>query len=149
MKLTQKHIEDQVVKKEFSKQGEKTTVCLLTLNNGFEVMGTSACIDPKNYSKAVGEDLAYEKALDKVWELEGYKSQTPQKAKTTIKGNVAVGDIVGHYVAQEGNGLFAPGDLEIMGDVYLGKVPEGVSIALSVETIYAAGNVTFYGGIYF
>lgn len=73
MKLTKEHIEAQVAKKEFSKLGVKTTVCLLTLKNGFEIVGTSSCIDPANYDQAIGNRIAEENALNKVWELEGYK----------------------------------------------------------------------------
>ena len=49
-----------------------TTVCQLTLKNGYTVTGTSACVDPTKFNTAMGEKYAYEKAFDKVWELEGY-----------------------------------------------------------------------------
>ena len=57
------------------KLGEKTTVVLLQLVNGFEVVGTSACVDPANYDHEVGKKYARERAITKVWELEGYKLQ--------------------------------------------------------------------------
>ncbi len=53
----------------------KTTICILTLQNGFEVVGTSGCVDPANFDQAIGEKIAYEKALDQVWLLEGYLLQ--------------------------------------------------------------------------
>lgn len=49
-----------------------TTVCQLFMENGFVVIGTSACVDPANYNKGLGERFAYEDALNKVWPLEGY-----------------------------------------------------------------------------
>lgn len=52
--------------------GSTTTVCQLTLKNGYTVTGTSACVDPAKFNVALGEKYAYEKAFDKVWELEGY-----------------------------------------------------------------------------
>ena len=52
-----------------------TTVCQLTLNNGFTGLGQSACIDPLEFNKTIGEKVAWENALDKVWELEGYLLQ--------------------------------------------------------------------------
>mgnify|MGYP003438814957 FL=1 len=55
--------------------GQKTTICLLILENDFEVVGTSACVDKNNFNKEVGEKLAYEKAFEKIWELEGYRLQ--------------------------------------------------------------------------
>ena len=49
-----------------------TTVCVLILNNGFVIQGKSACVDPRNYDEMTGQLYAYEDAVDKLWELEGY-----------------------------------------------------------------------------
>lgn len=49
-----------------------TTVCYLTLKNGFTVLGKSACIVPANFDAALERKLAYEDAKRKIWELEGY-----------------------------------------------------------------------------
>jgi len=49
-----------------------TTVCQLFMENGYVVIGTSACVDPANYNQALGEKYAYEDALNKAWPLEGY-----------------------------------------------------------------------------
>lgn len=49
-----------------------TTVCQLTLENGFSVNGHSACADPANYDQFLGEKYAYEDALRKIWPFEGY-----------------------------------------------------------------------------
>ena len=56
--------------------GLKTTVVILVLANGFEVVGTSACVDANNYDYEVGKKYARERALSKVWELEGYLLQS-------------------------------------------------------------------------
>lgn len=53
-------------------EGTTTTVCQITMENGCTVTGTSACVDPKNYNQALGEKYAYERAFNKLWELEGY-----------------------------------------------------------------------------
>jgi hypothetical protein len=50
----------------------KTTICVLALENGFEVVGTSAVVDIEFFDKELGEKYAKQKALDKVWELEAY-----------------------------------------------------------------------------
>lgn len=52
--------------------GTTTTVCNLMLRNGFNVQGLSACADPNLYDKKKGEMYAREKAVDKIWPLEGY-----------------------------------------------------------------------------
>mgnify|MGYP005867899863 CR=1 FL=1 len=48
------------------------TVCCLTLNNGFNVTGTSATASIEYFDKEVGQDIAFKNARDKVWELECY-----------------------------------------------------------------------------
>ena len=52
--------------------GGTTTICQLTLENGFTVTGESACVDPDNFDKTIGESIAYENARNKIWVLEGY-----------------------------------------------------------------------------
>lgn len=48
------------------------TACCLTLQNGYNVIGTSACVSLENFDEGIGRALAYKDALRKVWELEGY-----------------------------------------------------------------------------
>ena len=49
-----------------------TTLCLMHLHCGFLIIGKSACVDPAKYNQALGEKYAYEDAINKMWELEGY-----------------------------------------------------------------------------
>ena len=53
----------------------KTTICVLTLINDFEVVGSSACVDRANFDEKIGKEYAFEKAFEKLWELEGYSLQ--------------------------------------------------------------------------
>lgn len=53
-------------------EGTTTTICQITLQNGFTLIGTSGCVDPKNYNQSLGEKYAYEKAFEQLWALEGY-----------------------------------------------------------------------------
>jgi hypothetical protein len=53
-------------------EGTTTTICRILLQNGFSVIGTSACVDPKEYNQALGEKYAFEKAFDEIWAFEGY-----------------------------------------------------------------------------
>lgn len=50
-----------------------TTICQLTLYNGWTVDGKSACADPANYNKALGEQYAREDAERKVWPFLGFR----------------------------------------------------------------------------
>lgn len=51
----------------------RTTVCQLTLDNGFTVTGESACVHKDNFVKELGEQAAREKAIDKVWAFLGFR----------------------------------------------------------------------------
>jgi hypothetical protein len=42
------------------------------MQNGFTILGQSSCVDPKEFNIALGEKYAYEDAIDKIWQLEGY-----------------------------------------------------------------------------
>lgn len=48
------------------------TICIIILENGFKVEGTSACVDPSRYNEAIGRKEAYDNAFEKIWEKEGY-----------------------------------------------------------------------------
>jgi hypothetical protein len=48
------------------------TICVITVANGFTVTGESACVDPANFNKEIGESIAYDNAFEKLWALEGY-----------------------------------------------------------------------------
>ena len=48
------------------------TACLLTLKNGYTVLGESACASPENFNAEIGRKIARENARNKIWQLEGY-----------------------------------------------------------------------------
>lgn len=49
----------------------KTTVCTLTLYNGFTVRGESSVVDPANFDKDLGEQYAEQRARSNVWPVLG------------------------------------------------------------------------------
>jgi hypothetical protein len=65
-------IEGKINEVECGKVGKKTTVCVITLDSGFEIIGTSSCLDADKYNQEVGDDLAYNDAMNKLIELEAY-----------------------------------------------------------------------------
>ena len=72
-KLSVEAIESKIAKTDLLRVPDTTTtICVLHLENGYVVTGNSACIDPKEFSEEIGASIAYENALNKVWELEGY-----------------------------------------------------------------------------
>jgi len=50
----------------------RTTLCTLTMENGFTVNGTSACVDAANFDINLGRRYAHEDAIRQIWPLEGY-----------------------------------------------------------------------------
>lgn len=58
------------------KYGDKTTVLMAILPNGFVIVESSSCVDPTNFDMKIGEQICMQKLEDKIWELEGYKLQS-------------------------------------------------------------------------
>lgn len=56
-----------------SGRASTTTVCMITLDNGHSVIGSSACVVPEKFNREMGEKCAYEKAMDEVWALLEYE----------------------------------------------------------------------------
>jgi hypothetical protein len=51
---------------------EHLTICVLTMANGFFVVGKAAPASAANFDAAVGERYAYEDAFRQIWHFEGY-----------------------------------------------------------------------------
>jgi Phage protein (N4 Gp49/phage Sf6 gene 66) family len=71
-RVTEDYIESRIVGRKFDKMGLTVTVCSLLLDNGYSVRGESACVDPANYNKEIGEKLAFDDAFRKLWPLFGF-----------------------------------------------------------------------------
>ena len=71
-RLTLDYIKSLIINAEYQRFGDTLTVCVLTLQNGFKVTGESACINADNFDEAIGKQVAYDDAVEKIWELEGY-----------------------------------------------------------------------------
>lgn len=52
--------------------GTTLTLCVLTLRNGFTVVGESACASPANFDADLGKRIARDNAKNKIWAFEGY-----------------------------------------------------------------------------
>lgn len=49
------------------------TICVLTLRNGFTVMGQSACANVDNFDPELGKKIARANAVEQIWPLMGYE----------------------------------------------------------------------------
>ena len=66
-------IESKVTRTVFSVLPDTTTtICQLFMENGYVILGMSACVDKTKYNQALGEKYSYEDAINKAWPLEGY-----------------------------------------------------------------------------
>lgn len=54
---------------------DKELVVSFKLKSGFTVLGRAACVDPANFVYETGFKIAFEDALRKLWDLEGYVLQ--------------------------------------------------------------------------
>ncbi len=72
-RLTPDDIDNSIVSEDYHVFENTTfTICLLTLKNGFQVSGESACASPENFNAEIGRKIARETARNKIWTLEGY-----------------------------------------------------------------------------
>jgi hypothetical protein len=73
MKVTQEQILSKIVSETYIVMPNgRTTICQLTLENGFTVEGYSACVDAAEFDMNKGRIYAFTDAMNKVWPLEGY-----------------------------------------------------------------------------
>lgn len=71
MRITPEYIESLVESVEYS-YNDTLTIATVTTKSGTKLVGHSACLDPANYDKATGEQIARKNAVEQLWALEGY-----------------------------------------------------------------------------
>lgn len=70
-RVTLESMENKIAEEQYLYHGV-LTICVLTMANGFYVVGESAPASPENYNRELGEKFAYENAIRQLWKLEGY-----------------------------------------------------------------------------
>lgn len=71
-RVTLDMLKRKIVGEEFIVHDGILTICVLKMQNGFYLVGTSAPASPENFSAQIGADLAKEDALRQAWRYEGY-----------------------------------------------------------------------------
>lgn len=71
--LSPEYVDAQIYKKEFVKVWDKTTVCLLTLNNWFEIVGISHVFNKENFDEQIWQQEAYNDAFNKAVEFIAFR----------------------------------------------------------------------------
>ena len=78
-KLTPEILESKIVGEQYHQfDGTTVTVCCMTLENGFNVIGESACIDPANFDAEIGKKVARDNAFNKLWKLYSFNAKQEQ-----------------------------------------------------------------------
>lgn len=57
------------------------TFCVLVLQNGFTVVGKSACASPENFDAELGRKIARQNAVSEIWPLMGYELRSKLAAQ--------------------------------------------------------------------
>ena len=90
--VTQEQVDRFIKTTEVMTIGEKTTLVHATLENGFTITKTSACVDPENYDQKIGAEICMEHIKNEVWYLLGFLLQQREYEKSKPQ-NQAIGFI--------------------------------------------------------
>lgn len=72
-RVTQEQVDAQITDESYTVlPSGRTTVCEITMKNGFTVRGESSVVSLDNFDAAVGRKYAREDAVRKIWPLLGY-----------------------------------------------------------------------------
>lgn len=70
--ITKEFLESEIVDVTYSRLAETLTICVIKVKNKFTFTGESACVDPANYNKEIGEKIAYDNAFETMWKPYGF-----------------------------------------------------------------------------
>ena len=75
----QQMVDDFIVDYDVFTKQDKITIVIATLKNGFTIVESSACVDPKNYDEKIGAEICKERIKNQVWNHLGFLLQTAWK----------------------------------------------------------------------
>lgn len=71
-RITPDYIKSRIADVNYHRRNETTTLCTITIDNGFSVHGYSACVDAANFRQDLGEKISYDNAFAQLWPLFGF-----------------------------------------------------------------------------
>ena len=77
--IEETNVDDFVKSIEYVQWGDKTTIAIATLCNGFIITESSSCVDPTNFSMDIGSSICKEKIYNEVWRMLGFLLQTARE----------------------------------------------------------------------
>lgn len=91
-KVTEEHVDAIMAASHFREEmlGDKTTVVMAELPNGFVIVESSSCVDPANYNHELGVKLCKERIRGRVWMLEAYPLQSKVTEEEKVLSGVAI-----------------------------------------------------------
>lgn len=80
-KVTAADLEAEIANEQYATIAPRTTVCTLTVKNGFVLIGVNeGPVDPANFDAEQGKKYARQKAIDQLWPLLGFRLRDRQHA---------------------------------------------------------------------
>lgn len=73
-RLTEEQIIAKIVDTQYV-HTDKTTICIMKLVNGFEIIGKAGVIDDRMNDPKIGQKVARDRAIQQIWLVEGYLVQ--------------------------------------------------------------------------
>lgn len=67
--VTEQMVADEIASVEFTKMGKKTTVVLVILKSGFELVSYSSCLNQEQYDDNTGKAIALKRIYAKIYDL--------------------------------------------------------------------------------
>jgi hypothetical protein len=74
-------MQSRITETKFTRIGETVTHCRIVLDYGFSVSGESACVNPENYNRQIGEKIAHDNAFRQLWPRFGFLLAEKNKLK--------------------------------------------------------------------
>lgn len=77
LKVEKSEMLNDIVKTEYHNVSPRMIVCTVTVKCGFVFTGMSSCLDDKIFDETIGKQIAYENAIESMWQCYGfYKMKT-------------------------------------------------------------------------
>lgn len=75
-RLTPEMVSDKIISATYTRlPSGKKTICEITLQNGFTVIGEASTVSKENFNQELAEKISFKNAREKVWLLEAYLLQ--------------------------------------------------------------------------
>lgn len=71
-RVTKEQIESRIAGTTYHRITETVIICNIQLDNGYSVIGKSACVNAENFDQQIGERISFDNAFRELWPLFGF-----------------------------------------------------------------------------